>query len=275
MKLNQILDFCKANIVVEKKTCKKCGKEHSVTKLLKSDFICPECGYYFRMNALQRIALIADDDFQEIDGELKSKNLIDFPGYDEKLKKALETNDKNEAVTCGTCTIGGNKAAIFVMDSTFMLGSMGTVVGEKITRLFEFATKENLPVVGFTTSGGARMQEGIFSLMQMAKVSGAVKRHSDAGLLYVTVLTDPTLGGVTASFAMGGDITIAEPNALIGFAGARVVEQTTGQALPKGFQRSEFQLDHGFVDLIEERGKLKDTLASILKLHEVRANGSI
>ena len=264
MKLNQILDFCKANIVVEKKTCKKCGKEHSVTKLLKSDFICPECGYYFRMNALQRIALIADDDFQEIDGELMSKNLIDFPGYDEKLKKALETNDKNEAVTCGTCTIGGNKAAIFVMDSTFMMGSMGTVVGEKITRLFEFAT-----------SGGARMQEGIFSLMQMAKVSGAVKRHSDAGLLYVTVLTDPTLGGVTASFAMGGDITIAEPNALIGFAGARVVEQTTGQALPKGFQRSEFQLDHGFVDLIEERGKLKDTLASILKLHEVRANGSI
>ena len=227
------------------------------------------------MNALQRIALIADDDFQEIDGELMSKNLIDFPGYDEKLKKALETNDKNEAVTCGTCTIGGNKAAIFVMDSTFMMGSMGTVVGEKITRLFEFATKENLPVVGFTTSGGARMQEGIFSLMQMAKVSGAVKRHSDAGLLYVTVLTDPTLGGVTASFAMGGDITIAEPNALIGFAGARVVEQTTGQALPKGFQRSEFQLDHGFVDLIEERGKLKDTLASILKLHEVRANGSI
>ncbi len=275
MKLNQILDFCKANITVEKKTCKKCGKEYSVTKLLKSDLICPECGYYFRMNALQRIALIADEDFLEMDAELKSKNIIDFPGYDEKLKKALETNDKNEAVTCGTCTIGGHKAAVFVMDSTFMMGSMGTVVGEKITRLFEFATKENLPVVGFTTSGGARMQEGIFSLMQMAKVSGAVKRHSDAGLLYITVLTDPTTGGVTASFAMEGDITIAEPNAQIGFAGARVVEQTTGQALPKGFQRSEFQLNHGFVDLIEERSKLKDTLASILKLHEVKANGSI
>lgn len=275
MKLNQILDFCKANIAIEKKTCKKCGKEYSVTKLLKTNLICPECGYYFRMNALQRISLIADEDFQEFDTELKSKNIIDFPGYDEKLKKALETNDKNEAVTCGLCTIGGHKAAVFVMDSTFMMGSMGTVVGEKITRLFEFATKESLPVVGFTTSGGARMQEGIFSLMQMAKVSGAVKRHSDAGLLYITVLTDPTTGGVTASFAMEGDITIAEPNALIGFAGARVVEQTTGQALPKGFQRSEFQLDHGFVDLIEERGKLKDTLASILKLHEVKANGSI
>ena len=275
MKLNQILDFCKANIAIEKKTCKKCGKEYSVTKLLKTNLICPECGYYFRMNALQRISLIADEDFQEFDAELKSKNIIDFPGYDEKLKKALETNDKNEAVTCGLCTIGGHKAAVFVMDSTFMMGSMGTVVGEKITRLFEFATKESLPVVGFTTSGGARMQEGIFSLMQMAKVSGAVKRHSDAGLLYITVLTDPTTGGVTASFAMEGDITIAEPNALIGFAGARVVEQTTGQALPKGFQRSEFQLDHGFVDLIEERGKLKDTLASILKLHEVKANGSI
>lgn len=275
MKLNQILDFCKANIAIEKKTCKKCGKEYSVTKLLKTNLICPECGYYFRMNALQRISLIADEDFQEFDAELKSKNIIDFPGYDEKLKKALETNDKNEAVTCGLCTIGGHKAAVFVMDSTFMMGSMGTVVGEKITRLFEFATKERLPVVGFTTSGGARMQEGIFSLMQMAKVSGAVKRHSDAGLLYITVLTDPTTGGVTASFAMEGDITIAEPNALIGFAGARVVEQTTGQALPKGFQRSEFQLDHGFVDLIEERGKLKDTLASILKLHEVKANGSI
>ena len=275
MKLNQILDFCKANIAIEKKTCKKCGKEYSVTKLLKTNLICPECGYYFRMNALQRISLIADEDFQEFDAELKSKNIIDFPGYDEKLKKALETTDKNEAVTCGLCTIGGHKAAVFVMDSTFMMGSMGTVVGEKITRLFEFATKERLPVVGFTTSGGARMQEGIFSLMQMAKVSGAVKRHSDAGLLYITVLTDPTTGGVTASFAMEGDITIAEPNALIGFAGARVVEQTTGQALPKGFQRSEFQLDHGFVDLIEERGKLKDTLASILKLHEVKANGSI
>ena len=275
MKLNQILEFCKANIAVEKKTCKKCGKEYSITKLLKTDLICPECGYYFRMNAIQRIALVADDDFQEMDAELKSKNIIDFPGYDEKLKKALESNDKNEAVTCGTCSIGGLKCAMFVMDSTFMMGSMGTVVGEKLTRLFEFATRESLPVVGFTTSGGARMQEGIFSLMQMAKVSGAVKRHSDAGLLYITVLTDPTTGGVTASFAMEGDITISEPNALIGFAGARVVEQTTGQALPKGFQRAEFLLDHGFVDMIEERGKLKDTLASILKLHEVKANGSI
>ena len=148
-----------------------------------------------------------------------------------------------------------------------MMGSMGTVVGEKITRLFEKATEKALPVIGFTTSGGARMQEGILSLMQMAKVSGAVKKHSDEGNLYITVLTDPTTGGVTASFAMLGDIIIAEPNALVGFAGARVIEQTTGQKLPKGFQRSEFQLDHGFVDMIEERKRLKYTLANILSLH--------
>lgn len=275
MKLNRILNVCKTNIVAEKKTCKTCGKEYSVTKLLKNDMICPECGSYFRMNAMQRILLIADGNFHEMDAELKSKNILDFPGYDEKLNKALETNEKNEAVTCGTCTIGGHKAALFVMDSTFMMGSMGTVVGEKITRLFEFALNEQLPVVGVTASGGARMQEGIFSLMQMAKVSGAVKRHSDAGLLYIAVLTDPTTGGITASFAMEGDVTIAEPNALVGFAGSRVVEQTTGRALPKGFQRSEFLLNHGFVDLIEEREQLKSTLTSILKLHEVKSNGSI
>lgn len=275
MKLNQILDFCKENIMVEKKACKKCGKEHSVSKLMKSDMICPECGTYFRMNARQRLSLIMDDGFSEADKDLKSRNILQFPGYDEKLKTALESSGEQEAVVCGIGTIGGHKTAVFVMDSSFMMGSMGTVVGEKLTRLFETATKEQLPVVGFTTSGGARMQEGIFSLMQMAKVSGAVKRHSDAGLLYIVVLTDPTTGGVTASFAMEGDITIAEPNALIGFAGARVVEQTTGQALPKGFQRAEFQLSHGFVDLIEDRSKLKETIASILKLHEVKANGSI
>ncbi len=269
MKLNQILDFCKENIIVEKKTCKKCGKEASVSKLMKNHMICYECGTYFRMTARQRLSDILDDNFMETDKELKSKNIIGFPGYDEKLKKALEESKESEAVVCGTGTIEEHKAAVFVMDSTFMMGSMGTVVGEKLTRLFELATKEKLPVVGFTTSGGARMQEGIFSLMQMAKVSGAVKRHSDAGLLYVVILTDPTTGGVTASFAMEGDITIAEPNALIGFAGARVVEQTTGQALPKGFQRAEFQLNHGFVDMIAERENLKKTVASILKLHEV------
>lgn len=275
MKLNRVLELCRINIDVEKKTCKKCGKEYSVTKLLKNDFICPACGHYFRMNALQRLALIADDDFEETDSELKSRNIIKFPGYDEKLKKAMDASGQNEAVTCGICTVGGYKTAVFAMDSAFMMGSMGTVVGEKITRLFEYATKNNLPVIGFTASGGARMQEGIFSLMQMAKVSGAVKKHSDVGLLYITVLTDPTTGGVTASFAMQGDITIAEPNSLVGFAGARVVEQTTGQALPKGFQRSEFLLKHGFIDLIEERRKLKHTLSSILKLHEVKTHGCI
>ena len=170
---------------------------------------------------------------------------------------------------CGIGMVEGHKCAVFVMDSSFMMGSMGTVVGEKITRLFEKATEENLPVIGFTTSGGARMQEGILSLMQMAKVSGAVKRHSDNGGLYITVLTDPTTGGVTASFAMLGDIIISEPKALVGFAGARVIEQTTGKKLPEGFQRAEFMLEHGFVDAIVERKNMKETLSKLLKIHKV------
>ena len=167
----------------------------------------------------------------------------------------------------GVAEIDGEKVIIFVMNSEFMMGSMGRIVGEKITRAFELATQKRLPVVGFTTSGGARMQEGIFSLMQMAKVSGAVKKHKDTGLLYITVLTDPTTGGVTASFAMEGDIIMAEPNALVGFAGARVIEQTMGQKLPEGFQRAEFLQEHGFVDIIEKREKLKYTISNILKIH--------
>lgn len=248
--------------------CKKCGAEAPYGTWQENAFVCPSCGAYARMHARERIALIADENtFSETDKGLKSKNILNFPNYDEKISKAEETSGENEAVVCGICRIGGVKCGIFVMDSHFMMGSMGTVVGEKITRLFERAQKEALPVVGFTTSGGARMQEGMFSLMQMAKVSGAVKRHSDAGLLYIAVLTDPTTGGVTASFAMEADITVAEPGALIGFAGQRVIEQTTGQKLPEGFQRAEFILQHGFADLIEERKKLKYTLAKILKLH--------
>ncbi len=252
----------------EERTCKKCENSAKYSQLIENAMICPVCGEYMRMGALERIAHVADEGtFFEQDGDLASQNPINFPDYDDKIKKAVKSSGLSEGVVCGTCRIAGNPCAIFVMDSNFMMGSMGTVVGEKITRLFEKATKEKLPVVGFTTSGGARMQEGIFSLMQMAKVSGAVKKHSDGGGLYITVLTDPTTGGVTASFAMQGDIIIAEPKALIGFAGARVIEQTTGKKLPEGFQRAEFMLEHGFIDMIEDRKRLKYTLGKLLKIH--------
>lgn len=267
MEIKKILDFIKKiTSSDEKRTCKKCECSTKYSELLDNAMICPKCNTYMRMGAMERIALVCDS-FEECDKDIKSSNPIDFPDYDDKIIKAEKSSGLNEAVVCGIADIDGNKTAIFVMDSNFMMGSMGTVVGEKITRLFEKAANESLPVIGFTTSGGARMQEGILSLMQMAKVSGAVKKHSDAGNLYITVLTDPTTGGVTASFAMLGDIIIAEPDALVGFAGARVIEQTTGQKLPKGFQRSEFQLDHGFVDIIEERKRLKYTLANILSMH--------
>ncbi len=255
----------------QSKICKKCGYVLDATKCRETMCICPSCDTYLRMNSRERIELIADKgSFKEADKKLKSQNIIDFPEYDDKLSAAIKNSGENEAVVCGTIKIDGQKCCIFVMNSEFMMGSMGVVVGEKITRLFEFGTKNKLPVIGFTTSGGARMQEGIYSLMQMAKVSAAVKKHSNAGQLYITVLTDPTTGGVTASFAMEGDIIIAEPNALVGFAGARVIEQTTGEKLPEGFQRSEFLLEHGFVDMIVERPKLKYTISKVLKMHEVK-----
>lgn len=249
------------------KECNKCKQATAYDELVKNNMICPECNAYFRMNSKERIDLICDN-FTEYDADLKSENILEFPNYDEKLSAAIKTSGDKEAVRYGIGEIEGNKSVVFVMNSEFMMGSMGRVVGEKITRGFELATKERLPIIGFTTSGGARMQEGIFSLMQMAKVSGAVKRHKDEGLLYITVLTDPTTGGVTASFAMEGDIIIAEPKALVGFAGARVIEQTTGQKLPEGFQRSEFLMEHGFVDMIEKREKLKYTISNILNLHK-------
>lgn len=269
MDIKKVLNILKKDIASEKRTCKKCEEISTYGELIENNMICSHCGEYMRMTAGERIALICDDgSFIETDKEIKSKNIIAFPEYDDKLTKAMKASGLNEGVVCGTAHIDGIKCAVFVMDSNFMMGSMGTVVGEKITRLFELATKENLPVVGFTTSGGARMQEGIFSLMQMAKVSGAVKRHSDSGNLYIAVLTDPTTGGVTASFAMLGDIIIAEPKALIGFAGARVIEQTTGKKLPEGFQRAEFMLEHGFIDMIEERGRLKYTISKLLDIHK-------
>ena len=230
--------------------------------------VCSKCGHHFRTNARYRINITVDEDsFKEMDADLVSENILDFPEYTRKLKTSKMSSGENESVICGTAEIEGSKTVLCVMDSSFMMGSMGTVTGEKITRAFEYATENNLPVVVFTVSGGARMQEGILSLMQMAKTSGAVKRHSDKGLLYITVLTDPTTGGVTASFAMEGDIILAEPKALIVFAGPRVIEQTIRQKLPKDFQTAEFLLEKGFVDAVVNRKDMKKTLSKLLKLH--------
>lgn len=251
------------------RACPNCHKSIPISKLWANQNVCP-CGYHFRINARQRIGLIADrDSFVEIDRNLKSADPLDFSGYQAKLETARLSSNESEAVVCGTAVIKGQKCCFFAMEPAFMMGSMGTAVGEKITRLFEYALQEKLSVVGYTVSGGARMQEGLLSLMQMAKVSGAVKRHSDAGLFYLTILTDPTTGGVTASFAMEGDIILAEPGATVGFAGARVIEQTTRKALPKGFQKSEFLLEHGFVDAIVPRKQQRDTIGDLLKLHSL------
>lgn len=249
------------------KKCPNCHKEIPVSRLWSNNLVCA-CGYHFRMRARQRIKMIVDDGtFHELYKDVKAGNPLDFPGYREKIETVRAASGETEAVVCGTALIGGQKCALFVMDSNFMMGSMGSAVGAKITATFEYAATHHLPVVGYTVSGGARMQEGLLSLMQMAKISAAVKRHSDAGLLYVTMLTDPTTGGVTASFAMEGDVIIAEPGAMIGFAGARVIEQTTRKSLPNGFQRSEFVLEHGFVDTIVSRNNQKKVLTEILKMH--------
>ncbi len=248
--------------------CPSCRQTLFMDILHENSHVCPKCGYHFRINARQRISLIADEgSFAELFGNMVSTNRIQFPSYEDKLKQARLSSAEKEAVVCGTAEIGGFACAMFVMDANFMMGSMGSVVGEKITRTFEYATEHSLPVVGFAVSGGARMQEGILSLMQMAKTSGAVKLHSDAGNLYLAVLTDPTTGGVTASFAMEADIILAEPNALIGFAGPRVIEQTMRQKLPAGFQRAEFLLDKGFVDMISNRKEQKKQIARLLSLH--------
>ena len=247
--------------------CPAC-KNTIYSKDLGEEKVCPNCGYNFRISAQERLALIADQgSFSELFTGIQSKDPLDFPAYLDKIKAIQEKTGLDEAVLTGTATIDGHKLALGIMDANFIMASMGTVVGEKITRLFELATEQALPVVLFTASGGARMQEGILSLMQMAKVSAAVKRHSKAGLLYVTILTDPTTGGVTASFAMEGDIILAEPQALIGFAGRRVIEQTVRQTLPDNFQKAEFLQEHGFVDAIVKRSDLREKLSLILKLH--------
>ena len=253
------------------KNCPNCHKDIPLSRLWANDLVCP-CGYHFRMKARQRIQMIADKgSFRELYSNIKADNPLNFPGYKDKVETVRVASGENEAVVCGTATVGKQKCCLFVMESYFMMGSMGSAVGEKITMLLEYAVRHRLPVIGFTVSGGARMQEGLLSLMQMAKTSAAVKRHSDAGLLYIAVLTDPTTGGVTASFAMEADIILSEPGATVGFAGARVVEQTTKKALPEGFQKSEFVLEHGFIDSIVPRSGQKKYLIELLKMHDGRA----
>ena len=230
--------------------------------------ICPHCSYTFRISAQERLDLTIDSDsFVEMFTGIETQDPLNFPGYQKKLATMREKTGLDEAVLTGTASIKGQKVALGIMDSNFIMASMGTVVGEKITRLFEYATVENLPVVLFTASGGARMQEGIMSLMQMAKISAAVQRHSKAGLFYLTILTDPTTGGVTASFAMEGDIILAEPQSLVGFAGRRVIENTVRETLPDDFQKAEFLLEHGFVDAIVKRRELPETIAKLVRLH--------
>ncbi|MDD6188374.1 MAG: acetyl-CoA carboxylase, carboxyltransferase subunit beta [Clostridiales bacterium] len=250
------------------KTCPNCHNQIPLSQLWENDYCCGVCGHHFRMGSRQRLKFIADkDSFTELFADVESTDVLDFPGYAKKLETTRTACGEREGVICGEAEIEGQRCCLFIMEPYFMMGSMGAAVGEKICRLFEYAAERGLPVVGYTVSGGARMQEGIVSLMQMAKTSGAVLRHSEAGLLYITVLTDPTTGGVTASFAMEGDIILAEPGATIGFAGARVIEQTTRKKLPQGFQKAEFLLKHGFVDAIVPRSEQRETISRLLRLH--------
>lgn len=256
-------------------TCARCQAVHRRRDLRANFYVCPACGNYFKISPRTRIRMLTDrGSFVEHDAELASYNRIGFPEYDEKLQKAIEKTGDNEGVVCGTATVGGYPCCIFAMHPDFMTGTMGAVLGDKLTRLFEYATAQHLPVIGVTVSGGARMQEGIISLIQMAKVSGAIKRHSDAGNLYAVLMTNPTTGGVAASFAMLGDVNLGEPGALIGFAGPRVIEQTIRKKLPEGAQRSEFQLDCGFLDAIVARSEQKDYLTKLLRLHATAHNPS-
>lgn len=248
--------------------CPRCQKAEFMENFALSGKVCPHCNYHSRLTARERLEMTADHgSFTPYDPGMTSLNPIDFPGYLEKIAALQESTGLTEAVVTGECAIEGMPCVIGIMDSHFMMASMGSVVGEKITRAFEQATEKRLPVILFTASGGARMQEGIISLMQMAKTSGAVGRHSDAGLLYATVLTDPTTGGVAASFAALGDITLAEPKVLIGFAGRRVIENTIRQKLPDEFQSAEFFLEHGFVDMLVERKNMRKILGRLLRFH--------
>lgn len=249
-------------------TCSACMAQISEVELMRNHKVCPLCGYHYALTAGERIAVTVDpDSFQETNADLQSRNYLDFPGYTQKLQQIRQTTGLNEAVVTGAATIDGHKVMLAVMDSRFMMGSMGLVVGEKILRVTEEAADNAWPLVIFATSGGARMQEGMLSLVQMARTSAAINSLQKAGSLFVSVLTNPTTGGTIASFASLADIIIAEPDALIGFAGPRVIRQTIGQELPPKFQRSEFLLEHGMIDCISRRDTIPHTLAQLLKLH--------
>ena len=249
-------------------TCPQCGGESERRAVAAALSVCPLCGYHFPMGAYYRLSSVLDSgSFRELNEKLTSNDPLHFPGYGAKLDAARRKTGMNEAVVTATGTVGGSRCVVGVLDSRFLMGSMSAAVGEKLTLAIEYAGKNKLPLILFAASGGARMQEGILSLMQMAKTSAALARFAEKGLLYISVLTDPTTGGVTASFASLGDIILAEPGALIGFAGPRVIQQTIGETLPQGFQRAEFQMEHGFVDVVVPRSQMRDTLIRLLKLH--------
>lgn len=249
--------------------CPQCNAEHARKEVAEQVYVCPHCGYHWPIGAYYRLSTLLDPgSFRELHAKYAAADPLSFPGYPAKVLAAQQKTGLQEAVVTATGSIQGHKCVIAVMDSRFLMGSMSSAVGEKITLAIEFAIRQKLPLVLFSASGGARMQEGILSLMQMAKTSAALARFSKKGLLYISVLTDPTTGGVTASFASLGDIILAEPAALIGFAGPRVIQQTIGEALPNGFQRAEFQMEHGFVDAIVHRAEMRKTLSQLLHLHE-------
>ena len=250
-------------------TCPKCGQESERKTVAEGLSVCPKCGYHFPIGGYYRLSTILDPgSFRELNEKYPAADPLSFPGYRAKLTAAQRKTGLTEAAVTATGTIGGHKCVVGVLDSRFFMGSMSAAVGEKITLAIEYAAKNRLPLILFAASGGARMQEGILSLMQMAKTSAALARFSDKGLLYISVLTDPTTGGVTASFASLGDIILAEPGALIGFAGPRVIQQTIGETLPEGFQRAEYQEEHGFVDAVVPRSQMRETLSQLLRLHE-------
>lgn len=250
-------------------TCPACGQESDRKQVAQELYVCPRCGHHLALGAYYRLSTILDPgSFRELNEKFSAADPLEFPGYREKLDAARRKTGLQEAVVTAVGTVDGRRCVVGVMDGRFLMGSMSAAVGEKITLAIEYAAKNKLPLILFTASGGARMQEGILSLMQMAKTSAALARFSEKGLLYIAVLTNPTTGGVTASFASLGDVVLAEPGALIGFAGPRVIQQTIGETLPEGFQRSEYQDRHGFVDAVVPRGRLRETLSQLLRLHE-------
>lgn len=251
--------------------CPNCKKSILKDNLQKNNWICSDCGFYLPLNSDERLNLVMDFGYEEIQGKVEYRNPLNFPNYEEKLEGHKKRSGQEEAIKVALGKINGSSCIVVVLDSTFFIGSMGTYVGEEVTKAFEKAIELDLPIIIFSASGGARMQEGILSLMQMAKTSNAVREHDEKGLLFISIFTNPTTGGVTASFASLGDIILAEPKALIGFAGPRVIKQTIKQDLPEGFQSSEFLMEHGFIDNIVEREDLKETLSKILKIHGVES----